>query len=116
MKSDKLIKYIENIATEALLSEYWADDTYILIDRININFDIMTSYTVTIKCCAKSVISVFDIETVLGLPRNIFDFNNTEAYAFAIYVANIASKIHKASTNQKDDFNILVDDDKITIC
>jgi hypothetical protein len=110
MSPDNVIQFIENAATEALRQRYVVDDSaHIAIEGLNLCFIGEHDYKVIVRCCLNNIAAVFEVESAIGLPNNPFYFNEKEAYAFAIYLVNVAVKIYMATTGQDSEPEILYD-------
>ena len=113
MNTDKIIQFIEDTATEALKQRYVVDDSaHIAIEGLNLYFNGEHDYKVVVRCCLNDIAAVFELDSAIGLPNNPFYFNDREAYAFAIYLANVAIKIYKATREQDSELGILCDPDE----
>lgn len=95
MKTVKIIRLIEETVTQILQQEYLNSESFLTIEDVVIKYlEEESYYNVLLRCNISNVETTFEVGALAGLPSNIFDFNQKEAYAFAIYVANIAIKLH----------------------
>lgn len=110
METNKIIYFIEDTATEVLRQKYASDDSaHIAIEGLNLCFNGDPDYKVIVRCCINNIAAIFEIDSVIGLPNNPYYFNEKEAYAFAIYLVNVAVKIHNSNNMQEVEPEIVYD-------
>ena len=116
MSTKTIITAIEEQASNILRKEFNDDQAYIKIDAINFNFaNDKTQYNVTLRCGINGEYASYDVGILIGVAENLFDFEEREIFAFAIYVANIAVSIYNSRQNNQDEF-VLVEDDPNKYC
>lgn len=105
MKLNQLISYIEDSASMILQKEYNDSNAFVAIDSINFTFldGENTDYLVDIRYSINNIQRTFAITTVAGLPDNLFDMDETEAFAFAVYITNILIKMTDALADEELD-------------
>lgn len=101
MKPSNIIQLIDEAATRALRQIYTDSSAHIAIEGINLNFNGFPEYKITARCCIDNMATIFEIDTVIGLPTNPFDFDKSAIFAFAIHLTNLAVKIHQTSAEQE---------------
>lgn len=100
MEPSRLINYVEEIASEALKAAYLDVNNYLKIEAINLKFIPNVDYTVVSRCYISGIDTMFEAESIVGLPKNPFEFSDQEAFAFAISLANIISDVYKTNLRQ----------------
>ena len=104
MEIKEIVQYIENIATDALRQRYTFDESaHIAIEGINLVFNGESDYKIIARCCIKNITAVFELDSAIGLPNNPYYFNEKEAYAYAIHLANVAVKVHNSHEMDNQD-------------
>ena len=117
LKNMQLINYIEENASNILKKEYNNQTAFIaldsveytLIDQNSLFYTVVLSYGFT----DSQTVYSFEIPSVAGLAENFWDFTESEAFAFAVYVANLALRLLDTNTTKKensDDFEDLIED------
>lgn len=103
MNSTQLITYIEEIASNILQKEYRDSKAYIVIDNVIFSFleDENPFYVVTVRYAIKGVQKACEIDPVAGLSKNFFELTEIEAFAFAVYIANLIIKITDLITTEE---------------
>lgn len=111
MKTLELINYIENTASSILQKEYNSIEAYISIDNINFSFldDTTVFYTAIIRYNVKGKSMSFEVTSPAGLADNFFEFTETEAFAFAIFIANLVIKVVDSEIDLEEDLEALVE-------
>lgn len=111
MSTKTTITTIEEYASNILRKEFNDDQAYIRIDAINFNFaNDKTQYNVMLGCGINGEHASFEVGILLGVADNIFDFEDREMFAFAIYISNIAVNVYNSRDNNQDEF-VVADDD-----
>jgi hypothetical protein len=103
MKQNNIIQLIDEAATRALRHIYTDESAHIVIEGIHLIFNDIQDYKVTARCCINNIATIFELDSVVGLPTNPFDFDKNAIFAFAIHLANIAIKVYKANTEQESE-------------
>ena len=108
MKELELIEYIEHTASDILKKEFNAtENAYINIEEIKFIIIDSLFYTVSISYdIGDNKPGAFEIPAVAGLPDNFWNFSEKDAFAFAIFVANLAIKIHDGILTDDDEYLI----------
>ena len=116
MSTKTTITTIEEWASNILRKEFNDDQAYIRIDAINFNFaNDKTQYNVMLRCEINGEPASFEVGILIGVADNIFDFEDREMFAFAIYISNIAVNVYNSRGNNQDEF-VLVEDDPNKYC
>lgn len=116
MSTQTTITTIEELASNILRKEFNDDQAYIRIDAINFNFaNDRTQYNVMLRCEINGEHASFEVGILIGVADNIFDFEDREIFAFAIYISNIAVSAYNSRNNSQDEF-VLADDDSKYYC
>lgn len=111
MSTKTTITTIEEYASSILRKEFNDDQAYIRIDAINFNFaNDKTQYNVMLRCGINGEHASFEVGILIGVADNIFDFEDREMFAFAIYISNIAVNVYNSRDNNQDEF-VVADDD-----
>ena len=111
MSTKTTIATIEELASSILRKEFADDQAYIKIEAINFNFITdKTQYNVMLRCGINDVDTSFEVGILLGVADNIFDFEDKEMFAFAVYLSNIAVNVYNSGDNTQEEA-VLVDDD-----
>lgn len=86
-----VIKYIEEIATEILISEYTDEKSYVEIDQLNYSFieENTASYNLVARAGAKERHVSFETSALAGLPMDLTLFETKEAFTLAVLLANL---------------------------
>lgn len=116
MEPNKLITYIEEIASEALRIAYTDVNNYIKIEALNLRFIPNLDYTIVARCHIDGIDTMFEAESIIGLPKNPFEFTDQEAFAFAINIANIISDVYKTNIRQSTEDIGIIDDETHFVC
>jgi hypothetical protein len=111
MKIMELISYIETTASNILQKEYNTTDAYIVIENINFSFldDAEVFYTAIIRYGVKDKSMSFEVTSPAGLANNFFEFTETEAFAFAIFITNLVIKVVDSNIDLEEDLEALVE-------
>ena len=109
MELNLLISYIEENASSILQKEYNDQNAFVAVDAVNFTFldGENTSYLVDFRYSINNIQRTFAITSVAGLPDNLFDMDETEAFAFAVYATNIIIKMTDAIDDEELDELIL---------
>lgn len=108
MSTQTTITTIEDLASNILKKEFNDDQAYIRIDTINFSFvNDKNPYNVMLRGEIKGEYFSFEVGVLIGVADNIFDFEDREMFAFAIYISNIAINVY----NSRDNEFIVADDD-----
>lgn len=111
MSTKTTITTIEELASNILRKEFNDDQAYIRIDAINFNFaNDKTQYNVMLRCGINDEHASFEVGILIGVADNIFDFEDREMFAFAIYISNIAVNVYNSRDNNQDEFAVADDD------
>ena len=68
-----------------------------------------------LRCEINGEHASFEVGILIGVADNIFDFEDREMFAFAIYISNIAVNVYNSRGNNQDEF-VLVEDDPNKYC
>lgn len=113
MSTKTTIATIEELASNILKKEFVDDQAYIKIDAINFNFiNDKTQYNVTLRLGINGKHTSFEVGVLIGVADNIFDFEEREMFAFAVYISNIAVNVYNSNNGNQNEFAI--EDDSST--
>lgn len=110
MSTQTTITTIEELASNILRKEF-NDQAYIKIEAINFNFiNDRTQYNVMLRGEINDEYISFEVGILIGVADNIFDFEDREMFAFAVYISNLAINVYNSRDNAQDEL-IVADDD-----
>ena len=113
MSTKTTITTIEELASNILRKEFNNDQAYIKIEAINFNLITdKTQYNVMLRGEINGEYISFEVGILIGVADNIFDFEDREMFAFAIYISNIAINVYNSRDNAQDE--LIVEDDDPT--
>lgn len=111
MSTKTTITTIEELASSILRKEFADDQAYIKIEAINFNFiSDKTQYNVMLRCEINGEYVSFEVGILIGVADNIFDFEDREMFAFAVYISNLAINVYNSRDDAQDEL-IVADDD-----
>ena len=98
MNPDSVVNFINNTTTDILRQFSGEDSTIARIEGIHLTFSCGVDYKVLVSFNLVDTNSMFEMESVVGLPLNPFLFTENEAFAFSIHLANLIINLYKTNS------------------